>query len=84
MTKASELIRNDPGAAGQILQERYFLQTALELVKHTVSDQRMTVAVPPRLSEQQFAHNMEFELKFSDAVRGVTYQQAINPRWLGA
>lgn len=78
------MIRNDPDAAGQVLRERFFQQTSLELIKHTVSDQRMTVSVPPTLSEQQFAHNMEFELKFSDAVRGVTYQQAINPRWLGA
>jgi NitT/TauT family transport system substrate-binding protein len=84
MTRGSELIRNDPDTAGQVLREHFFKQTNLELVKHTVSDQRMTVAVPPTLSEQQFAHNIEFELKFSDAVRGVTYQQAVNPRWLGA
>jgi len=84
MTRGAALIRNDPDAAGQVLRERFFQQTSLELIKHTVSDQRMTVSVPPTLSEQQFAHNMEFELKFSDAVRGVTYQQAINPRWLGA
>ncbi|WP_271585126.1 ABC transporter substrate-binding protein [Bradyrhizobium sp. CCBAU 45389] len=83
MTRASELIRNDPAAAGQLLHDKYFQQTNVELIKHTVSDQRMTVSVPPTLSEQQFAHNIEFELKFSDAVRGVTYQQAINPRWLG-
>ncbi len=63
MTKASELIRSDPDAAGQVLRDRYFQQTDIAL-------------------EQQFAHNMEFELKFSDAVRGVTYQQAINPHWL--
>ena len=84
MTRGSELIRSDPDAAGQMLRDRYFQQTDVALIKRTVSDQRMTVSVPPTLSEQQFAHNMEFELKFSDAVRGVTYQQAINPRWLGS
>ncbi|MGL9621745.1 ABC transporter substrate-binding protein [Bradyrhizobium sp. U531] len=84
MTRASELIRSDPEAAGQMLHDRYFQQTDTALIKRTVSDQRTTVSVPPTLSEQQFAHNMEFELKFSDAVRGVTYRQAIDPRWLGA
>ena len=84
MTKGAELIRNDPAAAGQFLHERYFQQTAIELIKRTVSDQRMTVAVPPALSEQQFQHNMEFELKFSQDVRGVAYRQAIDPRWLAS
>jgi NitT/TauT family transport system substrate-binding protein len=84
MVKGSELIRNDPDTAGQFLHDRYFQQTGLELIKHTVSDQRMTVSVPPTLSEQQFEHNIEFELKFSQDVRGVAYRQAINPRWLAS
>jgi NitT/TauT family transport system substrate-binding protein len=84
MAKGAELIQSDPSVAGQVLHERYFQQTNVDLIKRTVSDQRMTVSVPPILSEQQFAHNIEFELKFSDAVRGVTYQQAINPRWLAS
>ena len=84
MTRGSALIRTDPEAAGQFLRDKYFQQTNVALIKHTVADQRMTVSVPPTLSEQQFAHNMEFELRFSQDVRGVTYQQAINPRWLGA
>jgi NitT/TauT family transport system substrate-binding protein len=40
--------------------------------------------VPPTLSQAQFQHNIEFELKFSQEVRGVAYQQAINPRWLAS
>jgi NitT/TauT family transport system substrate-binding protein len=82
MKRGSELIRNDPDAAGQFLREKYFQQTDVALIKRTVSDQRMTVSVPPTLSEQQFAHNMEFELKFSQEVSGVKYRQAIDPRWL--
>ena len=84
MTRGAELIRNDPDAAGQFLHDRYFQQTNIELIKHTVSDQRVTVSVPPTLSEQQFRHNIEFELKFSQEVRGVGYRQAINPRWLSS
>jgi NitT/TauT family transport system substrate-binding protein len=84
MTRGSELIRNDPDAAGRFLHERYFQQTNIGLIQHTVADQRATVAVPPTLSEQQFRHNIDFELKFSQDVRGVTYQQAINPRWLAS
>jgi len=56
--------------------------TNLDLIKHTVSDQRMTVSVPPTLSEQQFRHNIEFELKFSQEVGGIAYRDAIDPRWL--
>lgn len=84
MTKGSELIRNDPEAAGQFLHEAYFKQTSIDLLKHTVADQRATVAVPPTLSQAQFQHNIEFELKFSQEVRGVAYQQAVNPRWLAS
>jgi NitT/TauT family transport system substrate-binding protein len=82
MTRGSELIRKDPQAAGQFLHEAYFQKTSVDLLKHTVADQRTTVAVPPTLSQAQFQHNIEFELKFSQEVKNVTYQQAINPRWL--
>lgn len=82
MTRGSELIRNDPDAAGQFLHDKYFQRTDLALIKHTVSDQRITVSVPPELSEQQFQQNIEFELKFSQEVHDVTYRQVINPRWL--
>jgi NitT/TauT family transport system substrate-binding protein len=82
MTRGSELIRKDPQAAGQFLHEAYFQKTSVDLLKHTVADQRITVAVPPTLSQAQFQHNIEFELKFSQEVKNVTYQQAINPRWL--
>jgi len=82
MTKGSELIKHDPDAAGQALHDTYFAQTSLELIKHSVSDQRATVSVPPTLSEQQFSENIAFELKFSQDVKGVAYQQAVNPRWL--
>ena len=82
MTKGSELIKRDPDAAGQALHNKYFAQTSVELIKHAVSDQRGTVSVPPTLSEQQFAENIAFELKFSEQVKGVGYQQAIDPRWL--
>jgi NitT/TauT family transport system substrate-binding protein len=84
MTKGSEMIRNDPDAAGQAMHDRYFQQTSLDLIRHTVSDQRMTVSVPPTLSEQQFRHNIAFELKFSQEVSAVSYQQVINPRWLAS
>jgi NitT/TauT family transport system substrate-binding protein len=82
MTRGSELIKDDSDAAGQFLHDAYFQQTSLELLKHTVRDQRATVSVPPTLSQQQFQHNIEFELRFSQEVKGVAYQQAINPRWL--
>src|SRR4051812_18595890 len=36
MTRGSELIRNDPDTAGQVLREHFFKQTNLELVKRTV------------------------------------------------
>ncbi len=84
MTRGSELIRKDPEAAGRVLHDRYFQQTGLELIKRAVSDQRMTVSMPPTLSEQQFAHNIEFELRFSQEVRGVSYRQVIDPRWLAS
>ena len=84
MTKGSELIKKDPNAAGQFLHEAYFQQTSIDLLRNTVTDQRATVAVPPTLSQAQFQHNIEFELKFSQEVKGVAYQQAINPRWLGS
>lgn len=82
MTKGSELIRSDPQAAGQFLHNDYFQKTSPDLLKNTVRDQQATVSVPPTLSQAQFQHNIEFELKFSQDVKGVTYQQAINPRWL--
>jgi NitT/TauT family transport system substrate-binding protein len=84
MTSGSKLIRDDPDAAGQFLHDKYFQQTNPDLIKHTVSDQRMTVSVPPTLSEQQFHHNIEFELKFSQEVRDVAYRDAIDPRWLSS
>jgi NitT/TauT family transport system substrate-binding protein len=84
MTKGSEVIKNDPDAAGQLLHDAYFQQTSIDLLKHAVTDQRATVSVPPTLSQQQFQQNIEFELRFSQEVRGVTYQQAVNPRWLGS
>ena len=84
MTRGSQLIRSDPDAAGQFLHDTYFQATSVELIKHAVSDQRMTVSVPPTLSQHQFQENIEFELKFSQEAKGVAYQQAINPRWLAA
>jgi NitT/TauT family transport system substrate-binding protein len=84
MTKGSALIRNDPAAAGQFLHDKYFQQTNADLIKHAVSDQRTTVSVPPTLSKPQFEENIAFELKFSQDVKGVTYEQAINARWLPA
>lgn len=84
MTRGSELVRKDPEAAGQFLHDAYFQQTSADLLKHTVADQRATVSVPPTLSQQQFRQNIEFELKFSQEVANVSYQQAINPRWLTA
>lgn len=84
MTRGSELIRSDPDSAGQALHDKYFQQMSRDLIKRVVSDQRMTVSVPPTLSQAQFQENIEFELKFSQEVRGVGYQQAINPRWLSS
>lgn len=82
MTRGSELIRNDPDAAGQFLHDVYFQQTSIDLIKHAVSDQRGTVAVPPTLTPQQFQQNIEFEARFSQEVGAVAYQAAINSRWL--
>jgi NitT/TauT family transport system substrate-binding protein len=82
MTRGSELIRKDPEAAGQFLHDGYFQQTSVDVVKRAVTDQRMTVSVPPSLSQKQFEQNIEFELKFNPDVKDVAYRQAIDPRFL--
>jgi NitT/TauT family transport system substrate-binding protein len=84
MIRGSELIRSEPAAAGQFLHDQYFQQTSVDLIKHAVSDQRMTVSMPPTLSPQQFQQNIAFESKFSQEARGVAYREAIDPRWLGS
>jgi NitT/TauT family transport system substrate-binding protein len=82
MAKASQLIRTNPNAAGQAMHDHFFQKTSAELIKRTVADQRLTVSVPPTLSQQQFAHNLAFELEFSQDIKGVAYRQVIDPRWL--
>ena len=84
LTKGAELVKSDPVAAGRHLHDAYFQQTGLDLITHAVTDQRATVSVPPTLSRQQFQQNIDFELKFSQESKGVTYEQAIDPRWLAS
>jgi NitT/TauT family transport system substrate-binding protein len=82
MTKGSELIKQDPRQAGKAMHGAFFQETSLDLIQTAVADQKSTVSVPPTLSEDQFQQNIEFELKFGQPVKGVTYASVINPAWL--
>jgi NitT/TauT family transport system substrate-binding protein len=64
--------------------DRFFQKTSAKLIERTSADQRLTVSVLPTLSQQQFAHNLAFELKFSQDIKDVAYRQVIDPRWLSA
>jgi NitT/TauT family transport system substrate-binding protein len=82
LSKGTELIRSDPAKAGALLREQFFPQIDLTLVQNAVSDQRATVALPPTLTQQQFAMNRDFMLKFGDDVKNVAYSDVIQPRWM--
>ena len=59
-----------------------FVPQPVQVTDTAVTDQRMTVSVPPSLSQKQFEQNIEFELKFNPDVKDVAYRQAIDPRFL--
>ena len=84
LTKGAELVHSDPARAGKLLQAEFFKQTDVELIASTVSDQRATVAVPPVLTERQFEQNRDFMLRFGDAVKQVTFSDAVDAPWMKA
>ncbi len=84
MTKGAQLIKSSPKDAGKFLHDAFFPQTSLDLIVDTVTDQRPTVAVPPTLSHEQFQQNIDFELKFGQEVKAVSYDSVVNPRWLSS
>ncbi|MCM8737692.1 ABC transporter substrate-binding protein [Azospirillum sp. A1-3] len=82
LTKASDLIGRDPAIAAKLMGERFFPETDLKLIGSAVSDQRTTVSVPLRLTEQQFQQNAEFMQRFNEEVGGVTYGDVVDSRLL--
>ncbi|CAN7703583.1 ABC transporter substrate-binding protein [Neorhizobium sp. LjRoot104] len=84
LAKGAKLIHSDAAKAGAVMQSEFFAQTDARLVIDTVKDQATTVASPPTLTQAQFKQNVDFMLRFGHEVEKVSFDDAINAKWMGS